>query len=646
MIRKSALLIALALAACGDSNEAGLSSSELASYDRAALEQLASDGKAEKAIQVIRAKEQLQMATTDDLLVLADIYITQMNGVAAQVAVEKARKSGAIDSQTALQMGAAYLLQGRFEEAKAELRNVKLSGHDGFEALMLQADIAVQEGDTALARKYYGFASNTEGENPRVDLGLALLELGEGNLDAAKTAAENAISKDSGSGLAHYVLGAIARMQSEPEVAIDHLHKALELEPRNIHALLELIAGYLDVGKAEDAERVLDSAIAVAPQYSLTQFYTAVILAQKGQLREAQEVLLRTGELVNVYPAATRLFGLLSFELENYSGASKYLQMALANNPDDRQVRMALAESYVRSGLPAKSLEVLEPLTKEELQDAEAQAAAGAANVALGRGGAAAEMYRKAITFAAAGEGTEAALDKNIEGGLIAAQAIAEYSAGNVDKAIELMSSLEGLGLISVDHLTSIANMQMERGMLDGALETADKLISMEDGKAVGYNIKSAVYYRTSKMAEAAAEATKAIDLVPGYQSALKNRAYANSALGNYQAAKTDLKLLAGQVSTDGQLLAKLGHTHLMLNEFSEARVALQQARRLLPTSAVVAANYAYALGQLQDYDEAITQAEAALALATDESMKAELKDTVTEYKNAKLKKEQKQANQ
>lgn len=646
MIRKSALLLALALAACGDSNEAGLSSSELASYDRGALEKLAADGQAEKAIQVIRAKEQLQMATTEDLLVLAEIYIDQMNGVAAQVAVEKARKSGAIDSQTALQMAAAYLLQGRFEEAKAELRNVKISGHNGFEALMLQADIAVQEGDAALARKYYGFAADTESNNARVDLGLALLELGEGNLDAAKGAAGNALSKNSGSGMAHYVLGAIARMQNEPELAIDHLHKALEAEPYNIHALIELTAGYIDVRKLDDAERVLDTAVAIAPQYTLTQFYTAFLMAQKGQLREAQEVLLRTGELVNVYPAATRLFGLLSFELENYSGASKYLQMALAHNPEDRQVRMALAESYVRSGLAAKSLEVLEPLTKEELQDVEAQAAAGAANVALGRGGAAAEMYRKAITFAAAGQGTEAALDKNIEGGLIAAQAIAEYSAGNVDKAIELMSSLEGLGLISVDHLTSIANMQMERGMLDGTLATADKLISMDDGKAVGYNIKSAVYYRTGKMAEAVAEATKAIELVPGYQSALKNRAYANSALGNYPAAKADLKTLANQVSTDGQLLAKLGHTHLMLNEFSEARVALQQARNLLPTSAVVAANYAYALGQLQDYDEAITQAEAALALATDETMKTELKETVTEYKNAKLKKEQKQANQ
>lgn len=639
MIRKLGLSVALLLAACGDSNDLGLDSKELAAYDRAALETLASGGEGEKAIQIIRAKEQLNIATSEDFLALAQIYVTQLNGVAAQVAVEKARSHGALDAQTALQMGSAYMLQGRLKEAKEELRNIKLSGRDGFEALMLQADIAVQEGDIPLARKFYSFAAETDRATARVDMGLALLEFGEDNLEAAKAAAAMALSKDADNAMAYYVLGAIARLDGQPDQALDLLHTAIGKQPQNIHALLELTAAYLDVGKPEEAERVLDAAMAIAPRYALTQFYVAFLHAQKGELREAQDILLRTGELVTAYPAATRLFGLVSYQLENYSAAAKYLQIFLDRNPSDRQVRLALAESYVKAGSAEKSLVVLEPLTHDDAQDAEAQAAAGAANAAMGNNRIAAENFRKAVTFAAgdeeAAEGAE--VDRNIRGGLIASQAFAEYAAGNLDTAIELLSGLEDLGLLSVEYMTSIANMQLQAQLYEDALATAEKLIAREGGEAIGYNIKGAVYYRTGRAAEAVEATTKALERVPAYQSALKNRAYAYSALGNHAAAKTDLKELVSKVATDGQLFAKLGHSHLMLGEFSDARIALAQARRLLPGSAVVAANYGYALAQLEVYDEALVQTQAALALATDETMKSQLQQAVASLKDAKV---------
>jgi len=640
MIRKFGLGFALLLAACGDSNELGLDSNELAAYDRAALEALVNDGATEKAIQIIRAKEQLKIAKPDDFLTLAGIYLSQLNGVAAQVAVEKARAAGALDAQTALQMGSAFMLQRRLNDAKQELRNVKLSGRDGFESLMLQADIAVQEGDIALARKMYGFAAETERASARVDLGLALLEFGEDNLEAAKLAADKALSKEADNAMAHYLLGAIARLEGQPDLALDLLFKATAKQPNNIHALLEMTAAYLDVGKQEEAERVLDAAMALAPQYSLTQFYVAFLHAQKGELREAQDILLRTGDLLTVYPAASRLFGLVSYQLENYSAASKYLQIFLEKNPSDRQVRLALAESFVKTGFGDKSLAVLEPLTSDDVQDAEAQAAAGAANAVMGNGKLAAENFRKAVTFAIGAE--DGALDdeesRNIRGGLIASQAMAEYAAGNLGKAIELLSGLEDIGLLSVEYMTSIANMQLQAERYEDALATANRLIAREGGEAVGHNVKGAVYYRMGKAADTVEATSKALALVPDYQSALKNRAYAYSMLGNYAAAKADLKVLVSKVAMDGQLFAKLGHTHLMLGEFAEARTALEQARKLLPRSAVVAANYGYALMQLAAYDEAIAQTQAALALATDETMKEDLRQTINTLKDAKTK--------
>ncbi|WP_417459800.1 tetratricopeptide repeat protein [Kordiimonas sp.] len=645
MVRKYGLVVALLLAACGDSSELGLDSNELAGYDKAALEKLVEDGQSDKAIKVIRAKEQLNIAGTDDFLVLADIYLGQFNGVAAQVAIEKARNSGAIRSQTALPMGSAYMLQRRLEDAKAELRNVMLSGSGGFEALMLQADLAVQGDDIELARKYYAAAAEMEPQNYRVDLGIALLELGEGNLDAAKAAAQVAHGKDDSNAMPEYIMGSVARAKGEPERAIELLNNSLELQSTYIHALLELIAAYMDVANIEKAEETLDRAIAIAPNYSITQFYAAFILAEKGNLQEAQETLLRTGDLIGVYPAATRLYGLVSFRAGKYSIASKYLQLFLDRYPEDREVRLSLAESLVRTGFPGPSLEVLKPLTVQDAADADAQAAAGAANVALGNGKEAAENYRKAIEYATEVKASENDdTNRQIKGSLISAQAIAEYRAGNRDRAIELMSGLEELGLLSSEHLTSIANMQLENAQYVDALATANKLLEKGGSDALAHNIKGSAYYRMNQMEDAVASLSKAIALKPDYQSALKNRAYAYSVLGNYQGTKADLKELVTKVAGDGQLYAKLGHTHLMLSEFSEARVALRTARQLLPNSAAVAANYGYALAQLGSYSEAIAATEAAFALAGfDKAFQAELRNTIIEYKAALEQKEKEQ---
>lgn len=650
MVRIYGFLVALLLAACGDSNELDLDSNELASYDKAALEKLVEEGRASRALEIIRAKEQLNIAGTEDFLILADIYLDQLNGVAAQVAIEKARNSGAIRSQTALSMGSAYMLQRRLEDAKAELRNVMLSGSGGFEALMLQADLAVQEGSIELARKYYAAAADMQPENHRVDLGVALMELGERNFDAAEAAAQAAHGKDPSLAMPEYIMGSIARVRGEPERAIELLNSSLERQEDYIHAILELTAAYLDVANLEEAEKTLDRAVAMAPNYSITQFYAAFILAEKGNLQEAHETLLRTGDLLGAYPAATRLYGLVSFRAGKYSIASKYLQLFLDKFPEDREVRLALAESLVRTGFAGPSLEVLKPLTGQDTFDADAQAAAGAANVALGNGKEAAENYRKAIEYTsrATTSGNNAPEDdetnRQIKGSLISAQAIAEYRAGNRDRAIELLQGLEELGLLSTEHLTSIANMQLETAQYVDALATANKLLEQGGSDALAHNIKGAAYYRMNNMQDAVASLSKAIALKSDYQSALKNRAYAYSALGNYQAAKADLKELVSKVASDGQLYAKLGHTHLMLSEFSEARVALHAARRLLPNSAVVAANYGYALAQLGSYAEAITAVEDALALASfDKAFQAEMRSTIAEYKAELAKKEQQQ---
>ena len=66
------------------------------------LEQMLERGDVDTVEAVIKARNKKRIASVSDYLMLADIYNENLNGVAAEVAVEKARFAGAIQSFTAV----------------------------------------------------------------------------------------------------------------------------------------------------------------------------------------------------------------------------------------------------------------------------------------------------------------------------------------------------------------------------------------------------------------------------------------------------------------------------------------------------------------------------------------------------------------
>lgn len=296
----------------------------------------------------------MEISDKADFMTATEIYLSLMDGVAAEVAIEKARDAGASEADVSISLGRALMLQGKFDEAENILKNTEFEGEDKFQAFLLRGDISEQKGKSEEAVEFYEAAAKERPEDFRGHLGLALLYLNNGQLDIAKGYADTAASLIEADPIVSYVEGAIARYQGRTEEAKAHLLKATELHKRNMLAYFELIGLYIEGGEMDAAQKQLDAVYAIAPNSPMAQYYSALMLAIEGKPKEAEYLLLRTGDFTRTFPPAARTYGHVAFELGKYSTAQPYLERSLQRAPADRPTRLMLVECLTRRGQPAR----------------------------------------------------------------------------------------------------------------------------------------------------------------------------------------------------------------------------------------------------------------------------------------------------
>lgn len=633
MVNFRGLLIAVycLLAACSGDTDTNTPNGidGLKKYTLQSLRALAAED-IPQTIEIIRARSRARMASADELILLADIYIQELNGAAALSALDTAADMGVIRGRVALQVARALMLEGRFEEADDELKLVSLSGPDGVSAIIMQAEIAAALGNADGARRYYELAAKFDPKDVRVPSSFAIFELTMGNFEAATQQADAAIvlAPDSDDPKPYYVKGAAARQQGEPENAVVFFQKALERSPNDLFSTLELVGAHIDAQNLDAAEQGLDKLFAQNTPNNLARFYAAYIAAERGDMRAAEEILLQAADLINTYPPAKRLYGHVAYGLQKYETASAYLEDYLQVAPVDADTRLKLAESKTNTGNAEEAIDILAPImpteqalkalagTEDHSSDALGPLIEGIARTAD------AEMIRGNFENARKHFGEAIGLAKMLEPAepdlvrsLSAILATAEFAAGNQSAGIELMQNVTSEEGATARQLTSLANMYMSAGNLDAALKTANRMKADPETEMVGHNIEGAIAHQRKDYKTAIAAYSNAIEKDPGYSSALMNRAASFIEDGQYEAARNDLLALRDQAGSDGRYYGMLGRVQLELKNYVAAIEAYEIARGIIPQSGVFAANHASALMAKDRIEEAVVATKEALEL-------------------------------
>ncbi|MEX0297971.1 MAG: tetratricopeptide repeat protein [Kordiimonas sp.] len=617
----------LMVSACSSDEEVAEEKIDYASFDTAAVQALFDVGEFEQVFTIVRAQDELRVADKDDYLILADVFLVLLNGVGAEVALEKAKEKDADELEITIRLARAYMLQTEYEDALATLGDVVLTGDDAYQALLLRGDIHREMNEAERSRFFYEAAISDQREQFKGYLGLALLELRLGNLQEAERLATEASKYVEEDAIVEYVQGTTARYLLRTEDAVAHLKRAVELHPAHILANLELAGIYIDKQEFETAQSYLDFVYSIAPEHQQARYHSALILAIQGKTKEAEDLLLRIGDYTREFPPAARVYGHVAFQLGKFTTAQPYLERFLDMVPEDRITRLALAESLTRRGEPEEALQRLQPLLQDNETDFEAYMQAASAAGLAGDMIIAIDFISKAKAIAES-NGQE---DQQMLTALGQRLALTRFMNGDLEKAAEQLQAMYRENPADLTSLTLLANLQMEGGDLDSARETVLRIIEIEPKKPIASNLLGAILFRQGELDAAIVSYNEAIKRNPNYISALKNRGLAYVMKREHEKALADLNKVLEAVPEDSHVHGMIGRAYLELDQVDSAIEFLQKAEAAFPRSSLILSDHSEALAKKGFMQSAISKAKLARQYADANGGLAKYLDTTIE---------------
>ena len=227
--------------------------------------------------------------------------------------------------QARLMLGGAYSEQDRTAEAKAQFDLVLKDDPRSVPALVGVASLLMREDKTedviALCRQ--------------------VLTLDERNVQAEA------------------LLGEAHADRGEPEEALTHFEKAVEIQPKLTRNRLNLAASLIEVRQYGRADRVLGEILAEAPRFPFAQFNRGLLYEEQGQLEEARTAYAAE---VAAYPGHFKArfnLGRVLFRLGDRAGSLQQMREVVRLAPKQPEGYLFLARGLLHEGAPMDEVQAL-----------------------------------------------------------------------------------------------------------------------------------------------------------------------------------------------------------------------------------------------------------------------------------------------
>jgi predicted Zn-dependent protease len=128
-----------------------------------------------------------------------------------------------------------------------------------------------------------------------------------------------------GDNAAVFGLGRLYLRQNQWAKAVEQLRQAAHLMPTSPFVLSTLGEAYHRIGKLQEAQNTLDSALMIDPSSSIADFRLALVLMDMGKKDEALEHLMRIEELAPMFPEVDYQLGVILGQANKLGPAHFYL---------------------------------------------------------------------------------------------------------------------------------------------------------------------------------------------------------------------------------------------------------------------------------------------------------------------------------
>ena len=521
----AALFSALTLALAGCSQ--GSSEAELVASAKALLV------KKDRKGAIIQLKNALQKNgnSAEARFLLGKALLAGGDPVAAIVELGKAQDLQSPEEQVLPELARAMLLLGQDAALITQFGEAQLKDDEA--AADLKTTVAVayaMKSDLVNARKSAADALRQRpGYLPAVIVH-ARLNVSEGQFDAALGLLDKVLAAEAGNENAGVFKSEILmQVKNDPDAALASLRSVLQVHPDSIGARAATASILLTQGKLAETKLELEQLKKLAPNHPDTLFLEArtAFSEQNDKLtRETTERILRV--MPNNVPVL-ELAGAAEYRQRSYVQAERLLGRALKLSPQRPMTRLLLAQSFLRSGQPEKSIDTLRPMLDTPKVDGATLSLAGEAYLQMGDNKRSYDAFQQALKLVPR--------DPHLR----TSAALAQLGGGNNSAAIaELESVSRGESGLRAD--LALVSTRMRDGDFPAALKAIDALDKKRPNEALPRYLRGRVQSLQNNTAAAAKSFEAALALEPKFFPAVASLAAIELAAGKPEAARKRLE--------------------------------------------------------------------------------------------------------
>ena len=377
----SALLIAAALAGCGDAGSGA---------PRAAL--------AER-------RAELQDAIADnpqaiaERVELARVAIRLGDGVGAEAAVNGAISAGGNTAALRPLLARAFAMQGEGQRALETIDGGEIIPEMIGEAAWVAGDVHLSNGDLDAARDAYDRAVRELPRNSALWVDVARFRGANADTAGARDAVDYAIELDRANSSALAYKANLIRTAEGLKASLPWYDQALAADPDNASALIDQAATLGDLGRYRDMLVALRRAATVMPGDPRIYYLQAVLAARADNYRLSRSLLQRTRGAIDDEPGFMLLSAVVELQLSGEAVAATWADRLLVEQPHNFTARRILAAANWADGDADGAIEALLPIVDRPDADSWSLLLAARAASELDRRGEAADYLARAAAL-------------------------------------------------------------------------------------------------------------------------------------------------------------------------------------------------------------------------------------------------------
>lgn len=300
------------------------------------------------------------------LAIRGNAYIPLKQIDKAKTAFEEARKLAPDLAEVDKGLAVLSMLDQKDVEAAAHIDAAITKDPKQASTWLMKGHLLLSKNKVEEAIAAYQSALKADPRAIQAHSSLANIYLSQGKLDAASLEVEAIKKLEPQHPEGKYLSARIDYHQKKFTAARDKLQEVLKFSPNHLPSVTLFAATAIELGSFNQAEQHLLPAIQRAPQNVLVRRLLAVAQMKLGQYEKALETLKPLLAEAQPDPLHLSLAGEINLQLKQFAKATDYFERAAKANPQNANMRTALALSKFSAGQTEQAMADLNIASKLE----------------------------------------------------------------------------------------------------------------------------------------------------------------------------------------------------------------------------------------------------------------------------------------